>query len=72
MSKRKILWIFWPFTALWNLLALLLGITGRVMAGILGIGLMIMGIALIMSPSGAPIGIPFSIFGFLLMLRSLF
>lgn len=65
-------WILWPFVAVWNLLALLLNITGRVLAGILGVGLMILGIALTMTVAGAPVGIPFAILGFLLIIRSIF
>jgi hypothetical protein len=65
-------WILWPFVAVWNLLALLLNITGRVLAGILGVGLMILGIALTMTVAGAPVGIPFAILGLLLIIRSIF
>jgi len=73
MSPRKTApWFLWPFVALWDLLALVLNITGRVLAAILGVGLMIVGIALTMTVAGAPIGIPFAILGFLLIIRSLF
>ena len=73
MSARKTApWFLWPFVALWDLLALVLNITGRVLAAILGVGLMIVGIALTMTVAGAPFGIPFAILGFLLMIRSIF
>jgi len=49
-----------------------LNITGRILAAILGVGLMVVGIALTMTGAGAPIGIPFAILGFLLMIRSIF
>ncbi len=55
-----------------DLLALVLNITGRVLATILGVGLMVVGIALTMTVAGAPVGIPFAILGFLLMIRSIF
>ena len=71
-TKNTSSWILWPFVAVWNLLALLLNITGRVLAGILGVGLMILGIALTMTVAGAPVGIPFAILGFLLIIRSIF
>ena len=58
--------------AVWNLLALVLNITGRLLAGILGVAFMIAGIALTMTIGGAPVGIPFAILGFLLMIRSIF
>lgn len=71
-TKKASVWFLWPFTAVWNLLALLLNITGRVLAGILGVVLMIIGIALTMTVAGAPVGIPFAILGFLLIIRSIF
>ena len=70
-TKNKEPWFLWPFIAVWNLLALVLNITGRILAGILGVGLMIVGIALTMTVAGAPIGIPFAILGLLLIIRSI-
>ena len=72
LTKKTSPWFFWPFMAAWNLLALVLNITGRVLAGILGVGLMILGIALTMTVAGAPVGIPFAILGLLLIIRSIF
>ena len=71
-AKRPAPWFLWPFVALWDLLALLLNVTGRVLAAILGVGLMILGIALAMTVAGAPLGIPFAILGLLLLIRSIF
>ena len=34
-------WIFWPFAALWDLLAAILLLTGRVLAAILGVVLIV-------------------------------
>jgi hypothetical protein len=65
-------WIFWPFAALWDLLAAILLLTGRVLAAILGVVLMMAGAALSLTVVGAPIGIPLAILGFLLLVRSLF
>ena len=72
VTKKTSPWFLWPFVAVWNLLALVLNITGRVLAGILGVGLMILGIALTMTVAGAPVGIPFAILGLLLIIRSIF
>ena len=72
VSKKTSPWFLWPFVAVWNLLALILNITGRVLAGILGVGLMIVGVALTMTVAGAPVGIPFAILGLLLIIRSIF
>ena len=71
-KKKTVPWFLWPFMAIWNLLALILNITGRVLAGILGVGLMIVGIAVTMTVVGAPIGIPIAIFGLLLIIKSVF
>jgi len=71
-AKKTAPWFLWPFVAVWDLLALVLNITGRVLAAILGVGLMVVGIALTMTVAGAPIGIPLAILGFLLMIRSVF
>ena len=65
-------WIFWPFVALWNLLAFILKTTGRIVGAIIGLLLMVVGVVLTVTILGAPIGIPLAIFGFLLVLRSLF
>lgn len=72
VTKKTSPWFLWPFVAVWNLLALVLNITGRVLAGILGVGLMIVGVALTMTVAGAPVGIPFAILGLLLIIRSIF
>ena len=71
-TKKTVPWFLWPFVAVWDLLALVLNITGRVLAAILGVGLMVVGIALTMTVAGAPVGIPFTILGLLLMIRSIF
>lgn len=71
MAKKAESWFLWPFVAVWNLLALVLNITGRILAGILGLVLMIVGIALTMTVAGAPVGIPFAVVGLLLIIRSI-
>lgn len=65
-------WFLWPFVAVWNLLGLVLNIIGRIVGVLLGLALMAVGIVLTMTVAGAPVGIPVSILGFLLMIRSLF
>ena len=71
-KAREYPWIFWPFVALWDLLALILRITGRVVAVLLGLVLMIAGVVMSVTVVGAPVGIPLAIFGFLLTLRGFF
>lgn len=65
-------WFLWPFAALWDLFALILGLTGRLLGAILGLVFMILGIILTMTVLGAPVGVPLAILGFLLLIRSLF
>lgn len=71
-QEKRTPWFLWPFVALWDLLAFILGLTGRLVAAVLGLALMIVGIILTVTLIAAPVGIPLIIFGFLLMLRSIF
>ena len=64
--------LLWPFYAIWRLLTLVLNIIGRILCALLGIGLMIAGVAVTLSVVGAPLGIPLASFGFLLLVRALF
>ena len=70
--KKTVPWFMWPFMAIWNLLALILNLTGRIIAGILGVVLMIVGIAVTVTVVGAPVGIPVAFIGLLLTIRSVF
>jgi hypothetical protein len=71
-KKHQTHWFLWPFVALWKLLAGIIGLTGRLVAAILGLVLMIVGVVATVTVVGAFIGIPLIIFGFLLILRGLF
>jgi hypothetical protein len=71
-QEKKTPWFLWPFVALWDLLAFILSLTGRLVAAVLGLVLMIVGIVLTVTLIAAPVGIPLIILGFLLMLRSIF
>ena len=64
--------LLWPFYAVWRLLTLILNIVGRLLCAILGIGIMIAGVVVTMSIVGAPLGIPLTALGFLLLIRALF
>ena len=64
--------LLWPFVMLWELLAFIVRLTGRLVAGIVGLVLMIVGLVLSLTLIAAPIGIPLFIFGFLLVLRGIF
>jgi len=71
-QEKKTAWFLWPFVALWDLLAFILSLTGRLVAAVLGLVLMIVGIVLTVTLIAAPVGIPLIILRFLLMLRSIF
>ena len=64
--------LLWPLYAVWKLLTFILNVIGRLLAAILGLALMVAGVAITMSVIGAPLGIPLAAFGFLLLVRSIF
>jgi hypothetical protein len=64
--------LLWPFWAIWRLVTLILELTGRLVAAVLGLVLMIVGVLLTVTVVGAIVGIPLLLFGFLLLLRGIF
>jgi hypothetical protein len=70
--KKETHWILWPFVAIWRLLTWILGLTGRLVAIILGVVFMIVGVIISATVVGAIVGVPLVVFGFLLVLRGLF
>jgi len=64
--------LLWPFYAIWRILTFILGVVGRVICILLGIALMIGGVAITLSVVGAPLGIPLASLGFLFLIRALF
>jgi hypothetical protein len=71
-NSKHIPWILWPFWALWKLVIGIVAGTGRLVAAIRGLVFLIVGAVLTVTIVGAIIGIPFIIFGLLLILRGLF
>ncbi len=71
-TAKQIPWLLWPFYALWRVLTFILGLIGRLLSALLGIGLMAVGVSITLSVVGAPIGIPLAALGFLLLIRALF
>ena len=70
--KHRIPWYLWPFTALWHLLATIVGMTGRFVAMVLGLVFIIVGVIVSLTVIGAIIGIPMAIIGLLLFLKGVF
>ena len=64
--------LLWPFYAIWRILTFILGVVGRLLCVVLGIALMIGGVAITLSVIGAPLGIPLTALGFLFLIRALF
>ncbi len=65
-------WILWPFVVLGRLIATIIRLTGRLVAAVIGLAVMIAGLALTVTIIGAIVGIPLIIFGFMLMVRAVF
>lgn len=70
--ERSVPILLLPFYAVWRLLTFVLSVTGRLLAAVLGLTLMIVGLLISATVVGAPVGIPLGILGFLLLLRSVF
>ena len=65
-------WLLMPFVWLWELVTFILGLTGRLLAVLLGLVLLIVGILLTMTIIGAIVGIPLFVLGLVLIARGLF
>jgi hypothetical protein len=71
-EKKKVPWFLYPFWLIWKLVAGIILFTGRLVGAIIGLLLMIAGIVVSLTIVGMIVGIPLIIFGFLLMMRSIF
>jgi hypothetical protein len=72
---RRIPWFLWPFVALLRLiLGLVVGIitlTGRFVAVVIGLVLILAGVLVSLTVVGAIVGIPLALFGLLLVFKGL-
>jgi len=71
-TKKHIPWYLWPFVALWKLLAVIVEMTGRFVAMVLGIVFIVVGVIVSLTIIGAIVGVPLAIIGLLLLLRGIF
>lgn len=71
IDPKKSHWLLRPFIWLWNFIAFIITLTGRLLAVILGIILMILGVILTITVVGAIVGIPLITIGLLLAVRGL-
>ena len=71
-AKKHIPWYLWPFAALWKLIAVIVEMTGRFVAMVLGVVFIIVGVIVSLTIVGAIIGVPLAIIGLLLLFRGIF
>jgi len=71
-TKKHIHWYLWPFVAIWKLIAVIVEMTGRFLAMVLGVVFIIVGVIVSLTIVGAIVGIPLAIIGLLLLLRGIF
>jgi hypothetical protein len=71
-KDRRVPLLLWPFYAIWRMLTFILNVVGRLICALLGLAIMIAGVAITISVIGAPLGIPLAVLGFLLVIRALF
>jgi hypothetical protein len=71
-NKKHVPWLLYPFYLVWRLVIWIIKTVGRLVGAILGLVLLIAGIVISLTVVGAIVGVPLGIFGFLLILRSLF
>ena len=71
-TRQHIPWYLWPFAAIWKLLAVIVEMTGRFVAMVLGLVLILVGFIVSLTIIGAIVGIPLAIIGLLLLLRGIF
>jgi len=71
-GKHQAPWYLWPFVAIWKLLAVIVEMTGRLVAMIIGIVLMLVGVLISLTFIGAIVGIPLAIVGLLLFVKGIF
>ena len=71
-QKHHAPWYLWPFVAIWKLLAVIVEMTGRLVAMIIGIVLMLVGGLVSLTVIGAIVGVPLAIVGLLLFIKGIF
>jgi len=71
-TKQHIPWYVWPFAAIWKLLAVIVEMTGRFVAMVLGFVLILVGVIVSLTIIGAIVGVPLAIISLLLLLRGIF
>lgn len=71
-TKHHVPWYLWPFAAIWRSLAMIVELTGRFVAMVLGIVFILVGVIVSLTVVGAIVGVPLAVIGLLLFFRGLF
>ena len=71
-TDKRVPILLWPFYAVWWFLTFVVEFIGRMLCGVLGLALMVAGIAVTITVLAAPVGIPIAALGFLLLVRAIF
>lgn len=71
-QKQHIPWYLWPFAAIWKLLAVIVEMTGRFVAMVLGLVLALVGVLISLTVIGAIVGVPLAVIGLLLFFHGMF
>ncbi|MCB0101741.1 MAG: hypothetical protein H6635_15820 [Anaerolineales bacterium] len=71
-QKKHIPWYLWPFAAIWKLISVIVEMTGRFVAMVLGLVLVLAGGLISLTLVGAIVGIPLGMVGLLLFFRGMF
>lgn len=70
--EKRVPLLLWPFWAIWQLVAWIVNLTGRMLAVILGFVLIVAGLLLTVTVVGAVVGLPMMLIGLLMVVRGLF
>lgn len=70
--EKRVPLLLWPFWAIWQLIAWIVNLTGRMLAVILGFVLIVAGLLLTVTVVGAVVGLPMMLIGLLMVVRGLF
>ncbi len=71
-TKRRVPLLLWPFYAMMQLVIWILKVTGRLLGFLLGVVMIVVGIALSATVIGAILGVPLVILGGMLAFKSIF
>ncbi len=71
INPKNTFWLLRPFIWLWNFIAYIVTLTGRLVAVVLGLVFMLVGVLLTITVIGAIVGIPLFLIGVLLVVRGL-